>query len=494
MPESTATIATKSSKTATRYEPVIGVEVHVQLATASKMFCGCAVRYGAAPNTLTCPVCEGQPGALPVVNKRAVEMAVRVGLALNCEIATHTKFDRKNYFYPDLPKGYQISQYDKPICHDGHIELPPLKPGGPHHRVAIQRAHMEEDTGKSIHMDSFSLLDFNRCGTPLVEIVSGPDMHSADEAHAYLTTLKRNLSYLDVSPLSMEKGSLRCDLNVSLRVEGDTRLPPYKVEVKNLNSFSNARAAILHEIQRQAVLLDAGKTPEIETRLWDADKNETRAMRSKELANDYRYFPEPDLPALRIDQDWVKSIRDSLPEMPDARIARFVDVLGMKPDDAAFVVGDRDLAAFFEACVAAGADAKKAAHWITGEVARAMNAKVCEFGELGLQPARLLELMALVEAGRLNNITAKEIFPLMLDSGESPEAVAARLGKLIEKDSGEVDKAIEDVIAEFAKAVGEYRAGKTQTLGFLVGQVMRKLRGKADPKDLGTRLEARLKA
>jgi aspartyl-tRNA(Asn)/glutamyl-tRNA(Gln) amidotransferase subunit B len=489
---SASAIAT-SPTAATGYEPVIGVEVHVQLATSSKMFCGCPVQYGAAPNTLTCPVCQGQPGALPAVNARAVEMAVKVGLALNCSIATHTKFDRKNYFYPDLPKGYQISQYDRPICHDGHIDLPPPGPGMPHHRVRVQRAHMEEDTGKSIHMDSFSLLDYNRCGTPLVEIVSEPDMHSADEAHAYLTTLKRNLSYLDVSPLSMEKGSLRCDLNVSLRPLGDTSLPGYKVEVKNLNSFSNARAAIQHEIARQATLLNAGRTPEVETRLWDADRGETRAMRSKELANDYRYFPEPDLPALRIDGAWVEDIRGSLPEMPDARVARFTEMLSIKLDDAAFIVGDRDLAAFFEACVAAKAEPQKVANWLTGEVARAMNHRNCEFHELGLRPEQLIQLLQLTDDGKLNNITAKEIFPRVLEGGEMPLAVATAMGKLIEHDDAAVDAAIGEVMAEYPKAVEEFRGGKTQTLGFLVGQTMRKLRGKADPKQLGALLESRLK-
>ncbi len=481
-----------TAATAVKYQPVIGVEVHVQLSTKSKMFCACEVRFGAEPNSLTCPVCQAQPGALPVVNRKAVEHAIRIGLALNCKIAQHTKFDRKNYFYPDLPKGYQISQYDQPICYDGWLELPPNEPGAEPIRVSISRAHMEEDTGKSVHMDSFSLVDLNRAGTPLVEIVTGPDMHSADEAHAYLTSLKRNLSYLEVSPLNMEKGSLRCDLNVSLRPEGTSGLPPYKVEIKNLNSFSNARDAINYEIARQAVMLNEGKFPAPETRLYDASTGETRAMRSKEVTNDYRYFPEPDLPALEVDPKWVEELRAGLPEMPDRRMLRLVGEHGMRQSDASQIVDERDLADFFEQTVALCGEAQKVANWVIGEVAPLAAERGLTVKELGVRPSQIAGMIKLLADGKLNNITAKEIFPAVVEHGGEPESVAAKLGKLIDTDTGELDRVIGEVIAEFDKAVADYRGGKTQTLGFLVGQAMRKLKGRADPKLLGARFEQKL--
>jgi aspartyl-tRNA(Asn)/glutamyl-tRNA(Gln) amidotransferase subunit B len=483
-----------TAATAVKYQPVIGVEVHVQLNTRSKMFCGCAVQFGAEPNSLTCPVCQAQPGALPTVNRQAVEHAVRIGLALNCQIASRTKFDRKNYFYPDLPKGYQISQYDQPICFDGWLELLPEQPGDQPVRVSISRAHMEEDTGKSVHMENFSLIDLNRAGTPLVEIVTGPDMHSAAEAHAYLTALKRNLSYLAVSPLNMEKGSLRCDLNVSLRPEGTEGLPPYKVEVKNLNSFSNARDSINYEIERQAKVLATGKFPASETRLWDVTLGETRPMRSKEATNDYRYFPEPDLPVIGIDAEWVEQLRAALPELPDTRMLRLVGEFGLRMGDASQIVDDHELADFFEQTVALCGEPQKVANWVIGEVAPLAADQGKSIIELGVKPSQVAGMIQLLAAGKLNNITAKEVFPALIAQGGEPEAVASAMGKLISNDDGELDRVIGEVIAEFEKAVADYRSGKTQTLGFLVGQAMRKLRGRADPKTLGARFEQLLAA
>lgn len=480
-------------RTATAYQPVIGIEVHVQLSTNTKMFCGCKNAYGEAPNTLTCPVCQGQPGALPVVNKRAIEFGIRIGLALQCQIARHTHFDRKNYFYPDLPKGYQISQYDEPLNYDGELELPITDVDtGALKRVGIERAHMEEDTGKSIHMDDFSLLDYNRAGAPLCEIVTTPCMHSSEEAYQYLVTLKRTLSYLSVSGLNMEKGQLRCDLNVSLRQAGTAGLPDYKVEVKNLNSFSAAKSAIEHEIARQAAMLDAGTTPVVETRLWDEDKLETRAMRSKELANDYRYFPEPDLPALTIEREWVAEIKASLPEMPDKRLARMLEEYKLRQEDAEWLVDDRERADFYEASVALYDNPKKVASWIIGEVGRALNEQSADLHELKVIPEHVAETLKLLEAGKLNNITAKEVFADVIVSGDAPEAVAKRLNKLIEQDDAGTDAVIDEVLAEFDKAVAEYREGKGQALGFLIGQCMRKLRGKANPKDLQAKLKSKL--
>lgn len=482
-----------STATATTFQPVIGVECHVQLATATKMFCGCRNEYGSAPNTNTCPVCQGQPGALPVVNRRAMEFGVRVGLALGCKIARHTHFDRKNYFYPDLTKGYQISQYDEPLNYDGEVELPLIDPeSGLPRRVGIERAHMEEDTGKSIHMEGFTIIDYNRAGAPLIEIVTTPCMHSVDEAYQYLVTLKRNLSYLGVSGLNMEKGQLRCDMNISLREAGTTGLPNYKVEVKNLNSFSAARQALEFEIARQTALLEAGQRPAIETRLWDDDLRETRSMRSKEDAQDYRYFPEPDLPPFSIDPQWVQEIRASLPEMPDQRLARFLEEFQLRREDAEWLVDDADRAAFFEACLAGYSDARRVANWIVTEIGRAMNARACDLPELGLSPEHVTGVLQLWDAGRLNNVTAKEVFADVVESREQPEAVARRLNKLIEQDSGEIDKVLDQVFSEFSKAVEEYRQGKEQALGFLTGQCMRLLRGKANPKDLQARLKERL--
>ena len=478
----------------TTWQPIIGVEVHVQLATRSKMFCACRVGYGEQPNTLTCAVCEGQPGALPIVNRRAVEYGIRIGLALGCTISRHTKFDRKNYFYPDLPKGYQISQYDQPLCFDGHLAIPVVDPSTGHPKnIRIERAHLEEDAGKSIHMEGCSLVDLNRAGTPLVEVVSRPDLRSSDEAWHYLTTLKRNLSYLGVSPLSMERGSLRCDINISLRAQGVAGLPPYKVEIKNLNSFSNARAVIEYEIARQQKLLEAGVRPLAETRLWDDERSETRAMRSKEGLNDYRYFPEPDLPPLRIDPAWVHEIRLSLPEMPDHRISRFLETHGIKVEDAEAIAESRELSDFFEACVERYPQPQVVANWIIGELGRAMNERSAHFVDLQLVPEQLVGVLELLDAGNLNNITAKEVFADMVANGGSALDSARRLDRLIEADDGAAVVVVEQVIVEFAKAVGEYRAGKTQTMGFLVGQCMRKLGGKGNPKLLATRIAARLK-
>ncbi|MCC6572521.1 MAG: Asp-tRNA(Asn)/Glu-tRNA(Gln) amidotransferase subunit GatB [Planctomycetes bacterium] len=473
-----------ATATTIKYEPVIGLEVHVQLKTKTKAFCSCKVEFGAPANSHTCPVCLGLPGALPVLNKEVVTLAIKVGLALNCQIAHRIKFDRKNYFYPDLPKGYQITQYDGPICFDGILELPIHDASGAPRNCRVTRAHLEEDAGKSIHLEGSTLIDLNRAGTALVEIVSAPDLRSAEEAHAYLTTLKRNLSYLDVSELSMEKGSLRCDANISIKPEGAIKLGT-RVEVKNMNSFKSVASAIRFEIERQTKVVSAGGTLHQETRLWDEDQLCTRAMRSKEEANDYRYFPEPDLSWFNIDRKWVEQIQSSLPELPEKRLLRFLDDYKLERGEAEFLVSERELAEFFEHAVKLYQKPRKVAAWVAGEFSHAMQERAIGVKGLKITPAALIGLMDLLDAGKLNNVTAKEVFAAMLDSGEDALAVARRLNKLIEQDSGAVDKAIIEVMLEFAdKAVADYKAGKDVALGFLVGQVVRKLKGKANPKEI----------
>lgn len=482
-----------TAATTVDFEPVIGLEVHVQLKTRSKMFCGCAVKFGQPANSLTCPVCLGLPGALPMVNRQAVEYGIRVGLALNCQIAHRIKFDRKNYFYPDLPKGFQISQYDEPLCFDGELQLPISDAAGNPKVCRITRAHLEEDAGKSIHMEGGTLVDLNRAGTPLIEIVGGPDLRSPEEAYVYLTTLKRNLSYLGVSDLSMEKGSLRCDANVSVRPRGQEKFG-VRSEIKNLNSFRAVRSALEFEIKRHIREIESGKKLTQETRLWDEDKLETRSLRSKEEATDYRFFPEPDLGLYDVPREWVEQVRASLPEMPEKRLLRFLHDYKLNRPDAEWLVGDRAVADFYEACVRLYDHPKKVAPWVVTELGRELNERNAEIGDLKVTPATVVELIQLLEAGKLNNITAKEVFRDMVTSGEGAAAVARRLNKLIEQDHGEVDKAIAELLAEFKDAaVADLRAGKQAALGFLVGQAMRKLRGKANPKELGPKIEAAVK-
>lgn len=514
------------TKTATTWEPVIGLEVHVQLSTATKMFCGCKLLFGAPANSLTCPVCLGLPGALPMANRRAMEYGVRIGLALNCQVAHRVKFDRKNYFYPDLPKGYQISQFDEPLCFDGYLQLPdtgrgratdgspdtgaqPLRPdqregntgadpvgrdqrergmGADPVGCRITRAHLEEDAGKSIHMDGSTLVDLNRSGTPLVEIVGAPDLRSPEQAYLYLNTLKRNLSYLGVSELSMEKGSLRCDANISLRPRGEEKFGR-RVEIKNMNSFRAVRAALEFEIRRQTEVLNGGGEIAQETRLWDEDRLETRAMRSKETANDYRYFPEPDLTSFEVPREMVEEVRASLPEMPEKRLLRFLDDYKLNPAEAEFLVSDRDVAEFYEALVRLYDHPRKAAAWVTGAMVEAMNERKAPIADIPVSPEKLAGLIGLLEDGKLNNITAKEVFRAMAETGEEAMAASKRLNKLIEQDDGAVVQAIAEVLGEFrTAAVADLKAGKEQALGFLVGQCMRKLKGKANPKELGSKI------
>ena len=485
------------------YEAVIGLEVHAQLVTATKIFCGCPAVYGADPNTLVCPVCLGLPGALPVLNREAVAMAVRMGLATRCRVAGLSVFARKNYFYPDCPKNYQISMYDRPLCEDGFVEF---DLDGAARRVGIERIHLEEDAGKLLHEGGGgSLVDFNRCGVPLIEIVSRPEIRSPEEASKYLVTLRQILRYLEICDGNMEEGSLRCDVNVSVRRSGETTLGT-KTEIKNLNSFRAVEMGIRWEIDRQIETLSKGGRIEQVTNLWDAASKRLVPMRSKEQAHDYRYFPEPDLRPLEVAAEWIESLRRSLPELPGERERRLREQYGIPSYDASVLSGEKGLADYFEAVVGAGADAKLAANWIMREVLeemksgstapRAGGAAVSAAGpfafEAPLDPLRLAGIVALVKKNAVSGSAAREAFKEMVRSGESAETVVARLGLAQESDSAALEKWIDEVIAENPDEAARYRAGKAALLGFFVGQVMKKSRGTANPKLTGELVRAKL--
>ncbi len=464
------------------YETVIGLECHVELATQTKMFCGCRVGFGAEPNTNVCPVCLGHPGSLPVPNEKAIGSIVKIGLALGSDIAPHSVFARKNYFYPDMPKNYQISQFDLPTCVGGHLDVE--QADGTTSRVGITRVHMEEDTGKTthgsvsgrIHDADSALLDFNRAGTPLVECVSEPDMRSPEEAGAYLRTLRATLESLDVSDVRMEEGSLRCDANVSLRPEGASALGT-KVEIKNMNSIRSLERALAYEIERQTTALDAGEPIVQETRHWDEDAGATSSMRSKEEAFDYRYFPEPDIPALDPDPEWIEGIRATLPELPAARHARYVDALGLKAEVARVLAADRWSTDMFERAVSTGSDPVVVASWIIQDVAALRNAR----GEGRLVPEHLSELVALVNDNVISGTAAKRALEEAFDTGDPIEAIVLRLGLRQVSDTGALGAMADEVIAAHPDAVEKFRGGNEGVMGFLVGQVMKASGGSANP-------------
>jgi aspartyl-tRNA(Asn)/glutamyl-tRNA(Gln) amidotransferase subunit B len=462
-----------------RWEPVIGLEVHAQLKTKTKIFCGCPTTFGEAPNTNGCPVCHGHPGALPVLNARVVEMAVMTGLGLHCTIQETSIFARKNYFYPDLPKGYQISQFDRPICTEGWLELPEELNSK---RAEITRVHLEEDAGKTMHDVQMgqSRVDFNRTGVPLVEIVGEPDLHSADEAMAFLKELRNVLRYLDVCDGNLEEGSFRCDANVSLRPRGSE---PFgrRVEVKNINSFRNVGRALNHEIQRQARVLDRGGEIAVETRLFDADKGSTSSMRTKEGSSDYRYFPDPDLLPLVIDRPWINSIQESLPELPEHVRARFHQDYALGGYDVGVLSDDRALAAFFEQTIHAGADPKMASNWIQTEVLRRLASDKQSIDACPIKPEALATLLEFVEKKRITGKMAKDVFEKMWKDNADPEAVVATMGEVVSDESA-VEEIVRSVMASCEDEVSQYREGKTKVFGFLMGQVMRESRGKADPQ------------
>lgn len=460
----------------TRYEAVIGLECHVQLATRSKMFCGCQSDYaGAAPNTRVCPVCLGMPGVLPVINKTAIEYTLLTGLALNADIPEATKFDRKNYPYPDLVKGYQISQYDLPLVKGGWVEITTQETGV--RRIQLERVHLEEDTGKLTHIQGGSLVDFNRAGVPLMEMVTQPDMHTPAEAGAYLRKLRAILRTLGVSDADMEKGQLRCDVNVSLRPVGEQKLGT-KVEVKNLNSFRAVQRALEYEIGRQTAALDRGESLVQETRGWQEERGVTVTQRSKEQAHDYRYFPEPDLPPLFVSRDWLAQLEAKLPELPDARRARYMSTFGLGTYDADALSTDQWAAHLFEETVAAGADAKKAANWIQNDVARL---RADSSDGHALDPRHLADLIKLVDDGVIGISAARQVLPSVFETGKAPRALVDELGLMQVSDSTALEASVRDVLAANPSAVTDYKAGKMTAINFLKGQVMKATRGKANP-------------
>ena len=486
------------------YETVIGLEVHVQLQTQSKMFCSCRADYQTAPaNQRVCPVCLGLPGTLPVVNRKAVEYTIMTGLALGCRIPEYTKFDRKNYPYPDLMKGYQISQYDLPLALDGHLEF---ETGGQAYNVGIERVHLEEDVAKLHHHPSadgqgYSLVDVNRSGVPLMEVVSKPDMRSAEEAREYLTTLHSILQYLDVSTANLQDGSFRCDANISLRPKGRERLGS-KAEVKNMNSFRSVFLALKYEEERQRKILDRGERVAQETRGWVEERNATVSQRSKEQAHDYRYFPEPDLPPLTIDREWVEEIQGRLPELATQRRARFVEQYRIPEKDAGLLTNSKDMADFYESAVAAGLRrngddeglAKSVSNWVFGDLSRLLNLENTGIAKSKVTPDYLAELVDLVDRGEINTNTAKDVLEQVFQDGKSPAQVVTEKGYSQIDDSSVVEAAVAAAIEANPKALEDYRGGKSAAAKFLVGQVMKNTKGQAKPDLVNQLVEASLKA
>jgi len=466
-----------------KYEPVIGLEVHAQLLTKSKIFCGCSTRFGDPPNSNVCPVCLGLPGTLPVLNKRAVEMGIRAALALNCTVHERSRFARKNYFYPDLPKGYQISQYELPLATGGFLEV---EHGGEIKRIGITRLHLEEDAGKSLHdgfphSDEKTYVDFNRCGTPLAEIVSEPDMRSPDEAYAYLTSLRQILLYTGVSDCNMEEGSLRCDANVSVRLRGVKKFGT-KVEVKNLNSFRYLAKALQYEIERHIGILESGGRLTQETRLWDQHAGRTESMRSKEKAHDYRYFPEPDLLPVHVSNAWREEVRATLPELPVAKRAHFVSAFGITPYDAEVLTDTQALATYFESVVKAGVPGKAAANWMQTELMRKLNDSGKEITASPVSPAALADLITLVESGKITVAVGKKVFAAMFDTGRSAADIVAAEGLGAQVSDATIEQAAREIIAKNPDNVAKYKSGNEGVFKFFVGQVMKATRGQANPQ------------
>ncbi|MBN2831394.1 MAG: Asp-tRNA(Asn)/Glu-tRNA(Gln) amidotransferase subunit GatB [Candidatus Omnitrophica bacterium] len=474
------------------YEAVIGLEVHLHLNTKTKAFCGCSTEFGKEPNSQTCPVCLGLPGSLPVFNRTVLDYAIKVALALNCKIQEYTKFDRKNYFYPDLPKNYQISQYDLPLSKGGLLNI---DTGEGLKRIGITRVHMEEDAGKLIHEDNVTLVDFNRTGIPLLEIVSEPDINSPEEAYQYLSTLKSVIEYLDISDCDMEKGSLRCDANISLRPKGEKNLG-VKTELKNMNSFKGVKDALAYEIKRQTGLLESGGGITQETRLWDDKESKTFPMRTKEGAKDYRYFPEPDLPPFIISAEKIKEIKDSIPELPYEKYGRFMKEYGLSEYDAKILVASKEDAFFAEECFNAysGKDKKMLVNWFIGPLLSEANSRSLKISGLNISSAGLLELLGFVERNEISNLSAKVVLTEMLDSQKSAAGIIKEKNLIQISDTESLKEIMVQVIDENPKSVSDYKAGKENALMFLVGQLMRKSGGKANPKIAKELLKERLNA
>jgi aspartyl-tRNA(Asn)/glutamyl-tRNA(Gln) amidotransferase subunit B len=476
------------------YEPVIGLEVHAQLLTGSKIFCGCSTAFGEEPNTLTCPVCTGQPGSLPVLNRKAVEYAIKLGLATSCRITPYSIFARKNYFYPDLPKGYQISMYERPLAVDGVIEV---AIENQKKKIKIIRIHMEEDAGKLKHGETletaaFSYVDFNRTGVPLVEIVSGPDMRSPEEAGDYLRKLRAILQYLEICTGNMEEGSFRCDANVSVRPKGQKELGT-RAEVKNMNSFKHVEKALEYEIKRQIAVLDGGEKIVQETRLWDANEGITVSMRGKEEAHDYRYFPDPDLVPLKIDEGWVDEIRKSLPELPGEKKDRFVRQYQIPEYDAEILTSTKAMANYYEECVRLLPEPKTVSNWMMGDLLKELKRDEREIDQCPVTPRHLSEMLSMVKAGTISGKIAKDVFEEMYQTGERPETIVKEKGWNQILDEGEIERAISKAMETNPKQVEDYRNGKDKLFGFFVGEVMKQTQGKANPKLVNDILKKKLK-
>lgn len=487
----TGTLNGQQNNMTTEYEPVIGLEVHAQLLTKSKLFCSSSAVFGAAPNHNIDPLSTGQPGALPVLNKLAVEFAVRAGLATHCTIHEKSVFARKNYFYPDLPKGYQISQYDEPICTNGYIDC---AVDGTTMRINIQRIHMEEDAGKSIHdlgSSAVSHVDLNRAGVPLIEIVSGPDLRTATQSTAYLKTLRAILMYLEICDGNMQEGSLRCDANISVRPRGTEKFGT-RAELKNLNSFRYVEKAINYEIARQIAVIEGGDKVVQETRLWDEKENKTKSMRGKEEAHDYRYFPDPDLPPLVISSSWINEIKNALPELPEQKIERYQKELELTEYDARVLTGDKAIAEFFETAIKEHNSPKKIANWITTELLGHLNKLGEELDECKIRPHHIAGLVKLIDDGTISGKIAKKIFAEMYESGTAPAIIVEKQGLKQISDSGELEKIVDDIITKETKNVELYKSGKTGVMGFFVGQVMKATKGQANPQLVNELLRKKL--
>jgi len=475
------------------YEAVIGLEVHAHMLTYTKIFCGCSTTFGSEPNTQTCPVCIGMPGVLPVLNRKALEYAIKTGLATDCTISLFSRFARKNYFYPDLPKGYQISQYELPICEHGHIEI---VVDGTAKKIGITRIHMEEDAGKNIHESasggvSYSFVDLNRAGVPLMEIVSEPDIRSPREAAEYMKKLRTILRYLGVCDGNMEQGSLRCDANVSVRPVGQKELGT-RAEVKNINSFRFVEKALEYEIKRQIKVVKEGGRVIQETRLWDSGRGVTESMRGKEEAHDYRYFPDPDLVPLVVEQKWIDEIRSSLPELPDIKRERFVSEYGLPESDADLLVAEKPVAEWFEEAVRLGGHPKTVSNWIMGDLMRLLNEGNISFEECTLKPAHLIDVLKLMDKGTISGKIAKTVFEEMYKTGKDAEAIVREKGLIQISDSGEIERAVVDVITKHLQEVERYKAGDEKLIGFFVGQVMKLTKGKANPQMVNELLKNKL--
>ena len=474
-----------------KYETVIGLEVHAQMLTETKIFCGCPTKFGAGPNTQTCPVCIGMPGVLPVLNRRCLEFAVKTGLATNCKISPYSRFARKNYFYPDLPKGYQISQYELPICEHGAIEI---VINGNIKRVGITRIHMEEDAGKNIHeggTGNYSFVDLNRAGVPLMEIVSEPDMRSPQEAIEYMKKLRAILRYLGVCDGNMEQGSLRCDANVSLRPFGQKELG-VKVEIKNINSFRFVEKALDYEIRRQTKVIEEGGKIIQETRLWDSGRDITESMRGKEEAHDYRYFPDPDLVPLTVEQEWIDGLQAGMPELPDIKRERFVSEYDLPGYDADLLVSEKALADWYEEAVRLGGQSKLIINWVKGDLMHLLNEENKSIEECALKPGQLVDMLTLMDKGTISGKIAKTVFEEMYKTGKDAEVVVKEKGLVQISDSGAIEKAVEEIIAKSPNEVERFRGGEEKLIGFFVGQVMKLTKGKANPQMVNELLKEKL--